>query len=90
VKCTDCHNPHGGFLTRQLRASASQDTVCYKCYSDKAGPFVYEHESVKGCVVCHTPARVFQPADVTARAGERGRLRSLCSSVLAGFFWDLE
>jgi len=57
VLCTDCHNPHGGFLTRQLRASANQDVVCFKCHADKAGPFVYEHEAVKieGCVSCHIP-----------------------------------
>jgi DmsE family decaheme c-type cytochrome len=57
VKCTDCHNPHGGFLKRQLRATASQDQVCFKCHTDKAGPFVYEHKSVKveGCAACHTP-----------------------------------
>lgn len=57
VKCTDCHNPHGGFLARQLRATTSQDLVCFKCHADKAGPFVYEHESVKveGCTICHTP-----------------------------------
>jgi DmsE family decaheme c-type cytochrome len=57
VQCNDCHNPHGGFLTRQLRATSSQDTVCFKCHSDKAGPFVYEHEAVKieGCQSCHMP-----------------------------------
>ena len=34
-----------------------QDTVCFKCHSEKAGPFVYEHQAVKteGCVSCHTP-----------------------------------
>ncbi len=36
VQCSDCHNPHGGFLTRQLRATSTQDTVCYKCHSEKA------------------------------------------------------
>jgi DmsE family decaheme c-type cytochrome len=57
VQCNDCHNPHGGSLNRQLRATSGQDTVCFKCHSDKAGPFVYEHEAVKveGCVACHTP-----------------------------------
>jgi DmsE family decaheme c-type cytochrome len=75
VKCTDCHNPHGGFLTRQLRASASQDTVCYKCHSDKAGPFVYEHESVKieGCVACHTPHGSSNP-----RMLRRAQVNLLC------------
>src|SRR5580692_2337330 len=57
VKCTDCHNQHGGFQSRQLRATASQDLVCFTCHTDKAGPYVYEHEVVKieGCVACHTP-----------------------------------
>jgi len=57
VRCTDCHNPHGSSLGRQLRASDSQDIVCFKCHSDKAGPFVYEHQAVKieGCVSCHIP-----------------------------------
>jgi DmsE family decaheme c-type cytochrome len=57
VKCTDCHNPHGGFQARQLRATASQDLVCFTCHTDKAGPYVYEHEVVKieGCAGCHTP-----------------------------------
>ena len=57
VACSDCHNEHGGFLTKQLRATAAQDQVCFKCHADKAGPFTFEHEPVKteGCVACHTP-----------------------------------
>ena len=57
VRCTDCHNPHGGSLTRQLRSTAAQDVVCFKCHSDKAGPFVFEHQAVKieGCTSCHLP-----------------------------------
>ncbi len=57
VRCTDCHNQHGGFLTKQLRATAAQDAVCFQCHADKAGPFVFEHAPVKteGCVACHTP-----------------------------------
>lgn len=57
VNCTNCHNQHGGFLTRQLRATAAQDVVCFNCHTDKAGPFVFEHGPVKteGCVSCHTP-----------------------------------
>ncbi|OLC89274.1 MAG: hypothetical protein AUH86_25820 [Acidobacteria bacterium 13_1_40CM_4_58_4] len=75
VKCTDCHNPHGGFLTRQLRATSSQDTVCFKCHSDKAGPFVYEHEAVKveGCVACHTPHGSSNP-----RMLKRSQVNLLC------------
>jgi DmsE family decaheme c-type cytochrome len=57
IQCADCHNPHGGTLPRQLRASAEQDQVCYKCHRDKKGPFVFEHLPVKteGCSSCHVP-----------------------------------
>lgn len=57
VKCTDCHNQHGGFLTRAARSTASQDVVCFTCHVDKNGPFVFEHPPVKteGCVACHIP-----------------------------------
>ncbi|HKU20137.1 MAG TPA: DmsE family decaheme c-type cytochrome [Terriglobales bacterium] len=57
LQCTDCHNEHGGFLPKQLRASAAQDQVCFKCHTEKKGPFVYEHLPVEteGCTSCHTP-----------------------------------
>ena len=57
IACTNCHNPHGGFLTRQLRSTASQDVLCFNCHTDKAGPFAHEHAPVKteGCVACHMP-----------------------------------
>jgi DmsE family decaheme c-type cytochrome len=75
LQCTDCHNPHGGFLTRQLRASATQDTVCFKCHQDKAGPFVYEHPAVKieGCVSCHVPHGSSNP-----RLLKRSQVNLLC------------
>ncbi len=57
VKCSDCHDPHGTFGRKGLRASAQQDAVCTKCHTETAGPYVYEHAVVKteGCVACHTP-----------------------------------
>lgn len=57
VKCSDCHDPHGTFGKKNLRASSQQDAVCTKCHTETAGPFVYEHAVVKteGCVACHTP-----------------------------------
>ncbi len=57
VKCADCHNPHGGFIGKQLRSAAARDTVCFTCHVDKQGPFVFEHAAVKveGCVSCHSP-----------------------------------
>ena len=57
LKCADCHNPHGGFLRKQLRSAAARDSVCFTCHVDKQGPFVFEHPAVKaeGCETCHSP-----------------------------------
>jgi DmsE family decaheme c-type cytochrome len=57
VQCSDCHNPHGTAGPKQVRASSTQDQVCFTCHTDKQGPFVFEHEPVKieGCQSCHIP-----------------------------------
>jgi DmsE family decaheme c-type cytochrome len=57
ITCANCHNPHGGFLTHQLRSTNAQDQLCFNCHTDKAGPFAFEHLVVKteGCVACHSP-----------------------------------
>lgn len=56
IQCNDCHSPHGTFRPEQLRTNASGDEVCYKCHTEKEGPFVYQHEAkVEGCVICHSP-----------------------------------
>ena len=75
ITCTNCHNPHGGFLTRQLRTTAAQDQVCFTCHTDKTGPFVFEHAPVKteGCVVCHTPHGSSNP-----RLLKRSQVNLLC------------
>jgi DmsE family decaheme c-type cytochrome len=75
IRCTDCHNQHGGYLTQQLRSTSSQDMVCFKCHVDKAGPFVYEHAPVKteGCVACHTPHGSANP-----RLLKRSQINLLC------------
>ena len=75
IQCSDCHNQHGGFLTKQLRATAAQDQICFKCHVDKAGPFAYEHEPVKteGCVSCHTPHGSTNP-----RLLKRAQVNLLC------------
>jgi DmsE family decaheme c-type cytochrome len=57
MKCNDCHNPHGGYNLAQTRsASGGTDPVCFKCHTDKQGPFAFEHASVRleGCLICHT------------------------------------
>lgn len=55
IQCSDCHNPHGTEGPKQVRMASSQDQVCFKCHTDKQGPFVYEHQPVKvdGCESCH-------------------------------------
>jgi DmsE family decaheme c-type cytochrome len=75
VTCSDCHNVHGGSASKQLRATASQEAVCFKCHSDKKGPFVFEHEPIKseGCMACHTPHGSTNP-----RLLSRARVNSLC------------
>ncbi len=57
VQCIDCHNEHGGYAQKQLRTTAGQDAVCFKCHTEKQGPYVFEHLPVKteGCSACHTP-----------------------------------
>ena len=57
MRCSDCHNPHGGFELKQTRLATGGDAPCIKCHADKQGPFVYEHAPVKteGCTACHVP-----------------------------------
>jgi predicted CXXCH cytochrome family protein len=57
MKCSDCHNAHGGFETKQARLATGNDASCYKCHADKQGPFSFEHAPVKteGCAACHSP-----------------------------------
>lgn len=56
VQCNDCHDPHGSFRPKQLRTNAAGDAVCYKCHTEKQGPYVYQHEAlVEGCTICHSP-----------------------------------
>jgi DmsE family decaheme c-type cytochrome len=75
IACSNCHNPHGGFNTHQLRATAAQDQVCFTCHADKAGPFAFEHAPVRteGCVSCHTPHGSSNP-----RLLKRSQVNLLC------------
>src|SRR4030095_3598662 len=57
MRCSDCHNPHGGFEQKQTRLAVGADAACIKCHANKQGPFVFEHGPLKleGCTSCHTP-----------------------------------
>ena len=75
LTCSNCHNPHGGFLTHQLRSTNAQDQLCFNCHTDKAGPFAFEHAPVKteGCVACHAPHGSSNP-----RLLRRSQVNLLC------------
>lgn len=75
IKCSDCHNQHGGFQSKQLRSWAGGDNSCLKCHTDKAGPFAYEHAPIKveGCQACHTPHGSTNP-----KLLKRNEVRFLC------------
>lgn len=55
VKCTDCHTPHGGPGPKMINADSVPD-LCYKCHTEKRGPFAFEHPPVaENCLICHQP-----------------------------------
>lgn len=54
VSCSDCHDPHGGFGSKMIKADSVND-LCYSCHADKRGPFMWEHPPVEeNCMTCHT------------------------------------
>lgn len=55
LECTSCHNPHEA-ATRE-RLGGFKNEACFKCHTDKQGPFVYEHGAnfEEGCTACHEP-----------------------------------
>lgn len=65
MQCSDCHNPHGAFAPtwsmgqrpRMVEQALGAEAPCIKCHTDKRGPFVFEHPSVRveGCGACHQP-----------------------------------
>src|SRR5918911_42730 len=75
MKCSDCHNAHGGFETKQTRLATGADAACLKCHADKQGPFTFEHVPVKteGCASCHTPHGSSNP-----RMLKRSSVAQLC------------
>ncbi len=75
LRCTECHNQHGGFLTRQLRSTAAQEQICGKCHMETHGPFVFEHapQKTEGCMACHAPHGSQNP-----RLLKRAQVNQLC------------
>ncbi len=75
MKCSDCHNPHGGFEQKQVRLVDGTSAPCLKCHVDKQGPFVFEHAPVRveGCTICHN-----QHGSDNPRMLKRNQVRQLC------------
>lgn len=75
MSCSDCHNPHGGFESKQTKLSLGADSACVKCHANKQGPFVFEHAPLKteGCASCHTPHGSANP-----KLLKRNQVRQLC------------
>ncbi|HXH59791.1 MAG TPA: cytochrome c3 family protein [Fimbriimonadaceae bacterium] len=56
--CSDCHSPHPS-KANTVRQDALKKN-CVTCHTEKAGPFIFEHDPVAGnigdgCVECHRP-----------------------------------
>jgi predicted CXXCH cytochrome family protein len=81
MKCSDCHNAHGGFEQKQANLSVGADAACVKCHADKQGPFVFEHGPIKteGCSACHTPHGSSNPKML-----KRPQVRQLCLECHSG------
>jgi DmsE family decaheme c-type cytochrome len=76
MSCVDCHNPHGGSIARgMLQTVNANEPGCFKCHSDKRGPFVFEHAPVKTepCSTCHEPHGSANPRMLT-----RAQARFVC------------
>ncbi len=81
MKCSDCHNAHGGFESKQTKLGIGADVACVRCHADKQGPFVFEHAPLKveGCAACHTPHGSANP-----RLLKRHQVRQLCLECHSG------
>ena len=57
MTCVDCHNPHGTAKAPLMQLTSANEPGCFRCHSDKRGPFTFEHAAVRegGCQSCHMP-----------------------------------
>jgi DmsE family decaheme c-type cytochrome len=55
LTCASCHNPHDGTRPKMISADWTNE-LCYKCHTEKRGPFLWEHLPVReNCLNCHNP-----------------------------------
>jgi DmsE family decaheme c-type cytochrome len=67
MTCADCHNPHGGTNRTMLQNTGMREPGCFRCHTDKRGPFAFEHAPVRleGCPACHQPHGSANPRMLT-------------------------
>ncbi len=67
MTCTDCHNPHGGTNRTMYLNAGMNEPGCFKCHTDKRGPFTFEHAPMRtdGCGACHQPHGSANPRMMT-------------------------
>lgn len=67
MTCIDCHNPHGSLRNPAQRMISANEPGCFRCHTDKRGPFTYEHAPVRldGCQSCHEPHGSANPRMLT-------------------------
>lgn len=75
MRCIDCHQPHGGLDRHQARLTSFAEAPCLRCHSEKEGPFVFEHATLKirNCQACHEPH-----GSNNSKQLVRSTVRSLC------------
>ncbi len=67
VVCSDCHNLHGS-TGPSLLAKNTLNETCYKCHTEKRGPFLWEHPpATDSCANCHLPHGSNNPALLKSR-----------------------
>lgn len=75
MTCADCHQPHGGQDPRQHLRAGGTTNACFRCHTDKQGPFAFEHAPLRlgDCTSCHVPHGSINPKMLV-----RARVQSLC------------
>ena len=55
MSCSSCHNPHGTVTPALLKENSPNDN-CFRCHTEKRGPFLWQHAPVvENCASCHDP-----------------------------------